>query len=424
MRSLQRETISKQETWLHRHTGASSEHILQSSHDAITGTAEATEKRSKRLMDVLTPVQKAKFLVWMAQKKKSNAQKLIALMTSRFSLNEPVEDIKTDAQRHDAANLYILNHKLTLIAKAYPCANPKVLSAKALQRFTRRPAFESLATIDDVVKGAGPKKGRQMSRDASSASLKRCASEMSCDDVMDRSFLETSTSGTSLCGGSSITPEAAQATCSAHVYQALGSIRNLIPIHRLARQGAGQSHCIQPAPVVSSIPLMLAQRQSLPNAAPLATIFSNQQITFVHYDSQPHQTIAPAPFPSTGLNPIPDAMMSASPEEQRITPYQSSQVMIMAEPVPIAALSNANAMHIHHPALIKPIISTAASAPAFNGFNAKVPSPLLSMSNDAIGGFALDDDLGFWNVSNQMADDSLFELTEEDWAIGEGAFLE
>ena len=41
-----------------------------------------------------------------------------------------------------------------------------------------------------------------------------------------------------------------------------------------------------------------------------------------------------------------------------------------------------------------------------------------------VGGFVPFDDIGCWNVSNKLADESLFDLTEEDWAIGEGALLE
>ncbi len=79
IRQLQKEIVSNPESWLHRHTGAASEHIIESSHDAITGASEKIEQRSKNLMDVLTPVQKAKYLAWIAKKRKSDHQKITFL---------------------------------------------------------------------------------------------------------------------------------------------------------------------------------------------------------------------------------------------------------------------------------------------------------------------------------------------------------
>lgn len=70
------------------------------------------------LMDVLTTAQKAKFLVWMAGKRKKNAQKMAAFITSQYARNETSGEMSTDSKRHEAANLYILNHKLSSAARS------------------------------------------------------------------------------------------------------------------------------------------------------------------------------------------------------------------------------------------------------------------------------------------------------------------
>lgn len=421
IRSLQKEVLGSQASWLHRHTGASSEHILQSSHDAIVRAAESTKKRGKTLMDVLTPKQKAKFIVWMAQKRKDNAQKVAALIASKFQKIKAVDDIKTDPQRHDAANLYILNHKLTVVANSCPSTNSMPLSAKALKKFARRPAFESLATVDDI-KGPGHKRGRKMSGD--SVGMKRCSSEISVDGLDSisegRSFLKKSTSGTSLCGAASLTPEAAQVACSTHVYQALGSITNLIPSHRLVKQSATHFHHIQPTPVTSQVNVVRAHCTSPPVAALLPNNYSHER---GFYDSHPHQTIAPAPVPSAPLNTTPEIPVSNNHVQQQ---YNTVQI---PEPVSVLPMSNFNQRQFQHPAATcQPTLLTVASAPVLSDYQ-KVPSPLLQgeeqiHTESNVGGFVPFDDIGCWNVSNTLADESLFELTEEDWAIGEGALLE
>ena len=409
IRQLQKEIVSNPESWLHRHTGAASEHIIESSHDAITGASEKIEQRSKNLMDVLTPVQKAKYLAWIAKKRKSDHQKINAV-TSRFSKVESSQETEPDPQRHDAANLYILNHKLASIANSFPRSNAKVFSSKALKSFSRRPAFESLASVDDV-KGAPTSK--KMTEEGSSGALKRRSSEMSFDGI--DCYMKTSTSGTSLCGMSSLTPEAAQTTCSAHVYQALGNISNLIPSHRLPRLTVPRIQ--EPEPVSSMTINVTAPQQQLASSAMI-------------YNSQPHQAMIPTTSLSMSESFLPDSLTSTGgegvsyptvpiPEPVPVLPQSNMMVQtaiysVPLEPVPIMPLSDPTSLPLVVP---DQALSGAISAPTLSTFS-KVPSPLQTAKEE----LSEMDDVKFWNVSNQMADDSLFDLTEEDWAIGEGTF--
>jgi len=411
IRQLQKEIISNPESWLHRHTGAASEHIIESSHDAITGASEKVEQRNKNLMDVLTPVQKAKYLAWIAKKRKSDPQKLNAV-TSHFSKVESSQETEPDPQRHDAANLYILNHKLAIIANSYPRSNAKVFSSKALKSFSRRPAFESLASVDDA---KGSPTSKKMAGDGSSGLLKRRSSEMSFDGV--DCYMKTSTSGTSLCGMPSLTPEAAQTTCSVHVYQALGNITNFIPSHRLPRLTVPRIQ--QPQPVPS---------MTINGTAPQPHPASSAMI----YNSQPQQAMIPTTSLSIPESFLPDLLTSTGgqgvsyptvPIPEAVPVLSLSNAMVQTaiqsvplEPVPIMPLSYPTSLPLAVPDA--QIMSGAISAPSLNVFS-KVPSPLQTTVKEEMSEI---DDVKFWNVSSQMADDSLFDLTEEDWAIGEGPF--
>lgn len=508
IRTLQKELLSNQESWLHRHTGAASEHILQSSHAAIANAAETIKHRERMMMDVLTPVQQAKFLVWIAEKRKLDATKLATLIASRFASNQliggvgsggdggddgdvemdtgagtetggaPSKEIEADAQRHEAANLYILNHQLsTATSRLVAPTSPKVLPKHTLAKFARRPAFESLATVDEI-KGPTQRKGRKMSKDSSSGNLKRCSSEISMSE--DMGFMKKSASGTSLSGTSSLTPEAAQTACATHVYQALGNITNLIPSNRLTRQHPVAEHQqtqmqhhtqVQPAQVVSShhpigqvVKLEPAGRVQSPTVSTLLPGNYSNELGFygnsnpVH-TAQPqqhahqHQPIVPAPVQSTSvLSPqqqgLPHRVMTNRSEVALSQQQQQQYVSVpIPEPVPIAPISsNLNTIPTIRPTYSQQqqqhdpnpnqqhnaqnSLSSAASAPLLSAFR-KIPSPINMTAKETKEGLADDigvlipmDDIGFWNVSNQMADDSLFDLTEEDWAIGEGAFIE
>lgn len=431
IRLLQKEVISNQETWLHRHTGASTEHVLESSRAAICGISNACEKRSKTLMDVLTPVQKAKFLAWMHQKRKQDASHLAQLVRSHFPACSPSSgEIRVDPKRHDAANLYILNHNLSVIAKVYDSSIQVPLSQEALKRFSRRPAFESLASVDEgkpsCTKGTLTKVG-------SSGALKRCSSELSCDVMNGRGYLKRSTSGTSLGVASSITPEAAQTTYSSYVYQALGSVKNLIPIHRLVRQtySIQQHEPIQPLPVSSNATVLQDQSRQIPKVNYISQHLSSQMNqNHSSQMNQNHESTATAALPVSLLAPSQHQSQSQAfvsvplPEPAPVVPSHRNTLlgsylasaMDPLENAPITYVNNFSATREQHT-----YISTAASAPNFCSYS-KVPSPVQFTSRDE--DFGQIDDIGLWNVSNQLADDSLFDLTEEDWAIGEGAFLE
>mmetsp|Transcript_16513 Transcript_16513/g.24182 ORF Transcript_16513/g.24182 Transcript_16513/m.24182 type:complete len:1178 (-) Transcript_16513:277-3810(-) len=458
IRSLQKEVLAKQETWLHRHTGASSEHILQSAHDAIHGAASTTEKRGKRLLDVLTPEQKVRFIAWIAKKKKEDGQKVLTVMNAckmASSSNSPNDDFEPNDKCHDSANLYILNHKLSMIAQKFKALNAKSMSGKALKKFTRRPAFESLATMEDT-KGSGGKKGGGKD---SGSSLKRCSSELSLDD--GGGFMKKSASGTSLCGtgNTTLTPEAAQNTCSSHVYATLGPISAIIPSHRLARQKTVTAQFATSNTFVNEIPLMPNHTNMHQQVGVTTAVVAHhpthvgqilQTAPTILQPQHPHpHAVIPQIIPSatTGMtsNPtvLPDSIASSSQgttatiTTTTMGATQQPFTFTIPDPVPVLPFSNLATQHgnVPQPMAIatSPLVKTdnnnmvvSQSAPALNSLGGKVPSPLgqpMQSVKEEVPTMPLDEDVNFWGVSNQLADDSLFDLAEENWAIGEQIFF-
>ncbi len=432
IRGLQREILSNHDTWLDRHTSAASEHILTSSHDAIRGAAEITERRGSKLMSVLTQEQKIKLMAWIAKKKKEDGKKLVkileALKLSSTAMDESSDDnVQVDATRHNAANLYILNHKLGSIAQKLPFSKQILPSEKALKKFSRRPAFESLATMEDNKAGGGGggvKKGRKMSRDLSSTSLKRTSSEMTMDGTENGGFMKRSASGASLSGSlnTSVTPEVAQSASANHVIAALGPISSLIPPSRLARQTTAtttQTQYVLPSTISNEIPLM--PDHTVQHQIPATTVQGHPALVS-QSSLQPHPTAITQQVTSQPT-PTPTVTRSVSFSTINTTNNQPTFSFSIPDPVPVIPQQQQQQTTYQqiesHP---QPALVSSQSAPLLRQNN--VPSPLvlpMAPVKEELPSVPLDD-INFWGVSNQVADDSLFELTEEDWAIGEALF--
>ena len=578
VRSFQREVISRNETWLYRHVSYGSQHIMKSLHDAIIGSCELAKRRDKSVMDILTDEQKMKFLAWKAEKMKrfSGGPKDGALLLDKLSqalekklnlgggggggggshsspspvFSSPMETDnfptttsgqgsavvkstisnntekiaalsgcqETNANNHDAANLYIVNHRLLSITNAsLPVILPCQMNPSALKRLSRRPSFESLAAVhDEPSPGGGGKKGGKkqqqggnMARVISSGSLKRCSSEMSCDEngpIMNA--MKKSSSAHSLSSAAALvaaTPEAAQVASAHAVSAALGSVRSLIPAmivnrivtrpavvvnnrgarprantiastvqsdyitsgmihdngsHTVYQQQQQQSSTIQPIyqPSSTIIPVSNASGQQQSNV-----MFTNTQsytpqqevapvqntATYSYNNNNNMNTVIPNTIQSSVVNPTENMNKNTfvSPEQYStpatIGSYSTASTFNPVNQQQIQTLNSGNSFP-PGPNNNKTIASVnSTSAPVIKSASL-VPSPLLlsdqtnhqqqqsQNQNDTTMDMILDDSVlqpydvtgSFYNVPNQEADDSLFELTEEDWAIGEGAFLD
>jgi hypothetical protein len=386
IRSLQREILGQSESWLHRHAIAASEHVLLSSSKSVEGLAHVTKIRQKKLFDVLSPSQKIKYFAWLA--KRQEQKKHMVDVVYHAKTEDTLSDLPShepSSDKHVAANLYIINHKLSAISNKFKADVFPQLSKSELRRLSRRPAFESLANIDEP---AATKK-RKSSGDFNNG-MKRSSSEVSCLtlDHSDghQSNMKKSTSGHSL-NSSAVTPENAQSASSSYVLEALGNIRFMIPHEYLIQNS-------QPA----SIP---SQLQVQANGKPSSVQYQAVNIPQTHPASSQNYTSTMVP-----------EYVSSSAYNQHTPTVQMSSF----DPVPIETYSS---YRLNPPNRQQQTDTTAhtklkasASAPVFGAL--QIPEEE-ELTNDALSSF-----LPFGDT-----DDAIFDLDGDlDWAIGEGNVLD
>ena len=451
VRSLQKQILSSSESWLNRHTATSSEFGIHSAHDAIIGSSELVQSRNQRVMNILTPEQRLKLLSWVAKKKDTRDTKfdhLVRELDAKLHLNKESSELEPCKDHHDAANLYIINHNLS--TRNFPQTVP-IIPQGSTKKLSRRPLFESLATEEEKG-GKGEKRGaRKMSVDSLS-SLKRSSSEISCEGLemlQEGGILKKSSSGHSLmaCGHvHNITPEAAQAASSHVVSTTLAHVRSIIPLkHEPSKDQGQQAHTSQTRPEQIN-------PQQMQCAQP------NQQQYISTASSVPLQTaypVAPAQHQTSYQNNTYTLQPSNQPRVVINVGNQQASVVTTVSDSQYQPFLQTQSFQAQTPAAPVPIVPTSMSVPnltsqglepkvevigATNGHNYKVPSPLglaeLSQDNTLQGTQSelsflptsyeniVSEDGSLYNVPSHMADNSLFELTEEDWAIGEGAFLD
>lgn len=371
VRAFQKSLLLSSEGWLQRHAASSSTLLMQSTHDAIQALAHTVGQRQKSVVNgYLTADQKRKFLSWADQ----NAER-IAKGSKGAESTAPIDGndgYKLSEEHHDAANMYILNHRFQNICNSL--AKPDVLVNKAtLRRFARRPSFESLGSCMAMERKEEEGLSRECSF-ASTGSLKRSASELSVADE-ERAQVQC------------IPPEEAEAAVRPAIDAALGFVQHLIPI--------------PPAPpaIVSSA---VQPGFNMPPPPPK---------TIHQYAQAPvpsHQHVLcpiPAP-PENTVQPIyPSSMMP-----QHYTPHQ----VISQPPVP------AQEYHHHHH-LGQPQEHQQHQQQQFQGQSAYAtqPSqyPILPPFMAPHLNVVPEDGL---LQNGNGAEDFFFEIADEDWAIGEG----
>jgi len=254
VRTYQRQLLSNPESWIERHLGTAAMQMIQSLHNAILGLMEVSHQRESKVFQCLSKEQQVKFLRWSLLKRNAWKQGFQRESSSNvIKLHPPSHQTyyEVDQTRHDAVNLYVLNHKFSKIAETFPRREILFDVSVSFKKLGRRPTFESLGnstSTDDI--GVGDS---NMTTCSSSSSLKRCSSEMSCDDLESvqplsdgMGFKRTTSSHrfhmddvpvpVTVSSSSSIlihtTPEAAQAAASGMLMNVLEPIRVIIPSFR------------------------------------------------------------------------------------------------------------------------------------------------------------------------------------------------
>uniref|UniRef100_A0A7S2P3L7 BZIP domain-containing protein n=1 Tax=Leptocylindrus danicus TaxID=163516 RepID=A0A7S2P3L7_9STRA len=138
VRQFQRMMLTKNQTWLDRHSAKAGEMTLFSAHACINGLSETIRQRESRLLDVLSIEQRVKFLAW-ARQRQENIKNLAAASTKP----EILEGVSST--KHDAANLVVVDRKLRTLKESLPSA-PTIVPGSKLKKLSRRPSFESLAS--------------------------------------------------------------------------------------------------------------------------------------------------------------------------------------------------------------------------------------------------------------------------------------
>eukprot|EP00531_Pseudo-nitzschia_arenysensis_P006230 CAMPEP_0116130080 /NCGR_PEP_ID=MMETSP0329-20121206/8265_1 /TAXON_ID=697910 /ORGANISM="Pseudo-nitzschia arenysensis, Strain B593" /LENGTH=878 /DNA_ID=CAMNT_0003624387 /DNA_START=300 /DNA_END=2936 /DNA_ORIENTATION=+ len=235
LRVYQRTTILQEKSsWLVRHTARSSALVMQSFHDCVGSMAQVVGNRENATTkDVLTPLQRVKYLAWV----RNNSGRIKARLQARRerALQKRMGEEKNDANaidigsyvdseyqlnksHHLAANLYILNHQLSRIVQDYPYEAPPTLTPPVLKKLMRRASFESLGQQKE------PDSKSMTREDSSNHSMKSHPSNGS---------LFQSASSHSLANDSErpaqITPQVGEQAAAELVEQALGFVKPIIP---------------------------------------------------------------------------------------------------------------------------------------------------------------------------------------------------
>jgi hypothetical protein len=322
VRTIQRTLVQAPETWLDRHTGAASGLVMQSTHDCMQALHHCVGRTERTLMNILDDSQRLKLLQWAV----SNKERL----SLRGKAQEENDGYSLSHINHDAANLYIINHRLQKALNKLPIP-PALVVGSSVKRLSRRPSFESLGSAGVPLEKNQDSGG--LSRESSfssSGSLKRSASELEMDD--ERPQAQT------------VSPEEAEIAAKPTIDAALGFVMDIMPL-RPQPQPDHVSSLAMPPPI-SQAP------------APLRHPYQLQM--------QQQQALHPGAMHQQRPQPVTSAPVAYGKVTQ-----QQQQPMSSFLPQPL------------------------------NG------QPLNAVPEEGYQG-------------NDPADDFLFELAEEDWAIGEG----
>jgi len=398
IRAHQRALLMEPGPWLHRHTAAAADATIEGSTRAVNCAAEMTQGRERSALDVLTIEQRAKFQAWAASRK-DRIERLVRAKaraaTSMLETSEQVQQnsvgLQTSPDRCDAANLYIINDRLDRVCSKMPPV-PPLIKPTNLKKLSRRASFESLGSSMAILEGGDKKSG--MSREksfASTGSLKRSAASMSDDSLASKAQKDGPA------------PESAEAASAHLVTSALNDVRDIIP-KAPPREFINIS---PPHPARGKPP---SQRQSYARQQQQPQPQQQLQQDFLHQGGYARATPpaynpgSPIGLPLSPLNePTPVGVTSGGGG------VDADMILPDGRPVPLPT-------PVHSMGGAAPLSQLESDPGSFVESNhGRVPSFLPQHMN------ILPAEEGFLNgVAGDGSDptDMLFDLNEEDWALG------
>jgi len=261
IRTAQRLVLQNVDLWIHRHTARATSNVIQSVHDVIGGMMELTRKneethneaRMKReeeggesLLSILTEEQRMKLWGWALK----NRERMKQCAERKVGKNVgEVGELEVSNERHVAANMYIIDHKLGKIKQRVPPVGGKYANPSKLKKLGRRPCFESLGGYEKDNNDA--ESASKMPRPDSTGSLKRSLDDMSIGGT---------SSSTPEMNLTSVTPEAGQAAGHAAASSLLKDVLEIIPKpsiryhHPMKLHQQNHAQHFEPEPVMSASP--------------------------------------------------------------------------------------------------------------------------------------------------------------------------
>ena len=432
--------LQEQSTWLVRHSARSSALVMQSFHDCVGSMAQMVGNRENGMSkDILTPLQRAKYLAWVGKnsnriKARLQARRERALQKQKMESNSAEADENTisigtfvdpsyqlNKSHHLAANLYILNHQLSRIHNEFPYEAPSILTPPVLKKLMRRASFESLGQQKDsdnksLGREDSSHSSTSMKKVSSNGSLLKSASNLSLGNDMERP--------------AQITPTVGEEAAAALVDQALGFVKPIIPpipkpvnpamstIYApapVAHSSAPgivptqesveyHSHQIVPTPVVSYAPP--AQLAPAPPGHQQVAPPPPQYETIVHHHPPPAQLHTYNYLAPHAQAPQGQHYQPPPPTEQHYYPPQQHVHYAPAPAAPVAPVyePSSSAIQIQHPAQIQHERKSSFLPASVNSLNV-VPEDMFA----GVEGTAAD----FMELQDCLMDG-------EDWGIGIG----
>jgi hypothetical protein len=311
----------------------------------ISGMHEAAKHREVNILSILTPEQRLKFLSWASRKSSAIRQ----LARVEVDLLNEAEDYEVSPHRHVAANMYIVDHRLSKV-KTRLLAIPTLVHPSRLKKLSRRPSFESLAGQEAWENNA------KLNREASfpsTGSLKRSLNELLGDESHSIASINSTHSG--------VTPESAQAAAQSAVKAVLQDIMPIVPQRHLRH--IHHAHIRPCTPALSSQSSQPPYHPPPMVTAPEARYVESRMTSTMSMPPQSALPVEPPPpVPTDDIDipmPTPVSVLLRT-QDEFMSPYDvdSSQGPIEV----ISSLQQQNLQQLHQP-------------PVDNGF---IPSPALS----------------------------------------------
>ncbi|KAL3802248.1 hypothetical protein HJC23_001792 [Cyclotella cryptica] len=339
VRTTQRAILADSSTWINRYTAAATKSVIDSINTTISGMHESAKHREVNTLGILTSEQRIKFLSWAARKSSAIRQ----LARAKANLSAQPEEYQVSPQRHVAANMYIVDHRLSKV-KTRLVAVPRLLHPSRLKKLSRRPSFESLAGQEAWENNA------KLNREASfpsTGSLKRSLNELVGDESHSMAAMSSTHSG--------VTPESAQAAAQSAVKAVLHDIMPIVPQRHLRH--IHHAHFRPCTPAISSQSCQPSYHAPSPMAAAPEALYPESRLTSTM--PLPPQSALPVEPPSSTDDidipmPTPVSVLLQT-QDEFISPY------------------NVDASHA--PVEVIPSLQQQQPPPIDNGY---IPAPVLS----------------------------------------------